>query len=261
MRYLVGFICVLALGVVGCGDSEGTGGSGGVGGSAGDGGQGGVGGSGGMVTEMLVVRTYEADGWGVGPPLEGVEVCETDTSNCTTSNDAGLAYLELPANREISYTMTMDGHMPWMAGDVTDETFQDEGRPGYPMYPDEYIREFAEANMMAYPLTGGLASHHMNPTRTAGVTYELVDATGRVYYLDDDPARTMRFDLTATTSDGFGGFWELPAGAHQVEFGGAATNCAVALSWPGDAPNRVKVPIKVGHITLASMNCDAQQAQ
>jgi hypothetical protein len=211
-----------------------------------------------METKTLVLRTYEADGWGLGPPLAGVEVCETDTSNCTTSDDGGIASLQLRANREISYTMTKDGHMPWMAGDVTDEAFQDEGWPGFPMYPDEYIREFAEANMMAYPLTGGLTSHHMNPAATAGVTYELIDEAGRTYYLDDDPARTMRFDLTATTPDGFGGFWEVPAGAHQVEFGGTATNCTGALAWPGDAPNRVKVPVRVGHITLASMNCDVQ---
>ena len=42
MRYLFGFMCVLALGVMGCGDSEGTGGSGGdrgPGGSAGMGGE------------------------------------------------------------------------------------------------------------------------------------------------------------------------------------------------------------------------------
>ena len=51
-RYLFGFICVLALGVmpmVGCGETNGGGGSGGSagvggGGSGGDGGQGGVGG-------------------------------------------------------------------------------------------------------------------------------------------------------------------------------------------------------------------------
>ncbi len=52
MRCLFGFMCVLALGVVGCGDSEGTGGSGGDGGvggggAGGDGGAAGVGGNGG----------------------------------------------------------------------------------------------------------------------------------------------------------------------------------------------------------------------
>ena len=49
MRYLVGFMCVLALGTMGCGETSGTGGSGGTGGAGGDGGAagGGVGGTGG----------------------------------------------------------------------------------------------------------------------------------------------------------------------------------------------------------------------
>jgi hypothetical protein len=152
--------------------------------------------------------------------------------------------------------MTKDRHMPWMAGDVTDETFQREGLPGYPMFPDQQIADFADANAIPYPLTGGLMSLHMNPRRTAGVTYDLIDETALPYYMDDDVARTMRFDLTGTTSDGFGGFWEVTRDDHQVEFGGTATNCTVALAWPGNAPNRVKVPVRVGHITLASMNCD-----
>ena len=44
MRYLFGFICVLALGVMGCGETAGTGGSGGTAGSGGVGGDGGTGG-------------------------------------------------------------------------------------------------------------------------------------------------------------------------------------------------------------------------
>ena len=51
MRYFVGLVCVLALGVmpwVGCSETEGTGGSGGTGGGGGDGGSGGIGGDGGM---------------------------------------------------------------------------------------------------------------------------------------------------------------------------------------------------------------------
>ena len=262
MRILFTFMCVLALGVMGCGETTGAGGSGGSAGSGGTGGMGGDGGSGGMAgTVELSLTTYEADGWGLGPRFEGVEVCQTDTTNCTTSDVNGVARLLLPANQEISYTVTKDGYMGWMAGDVTDETFGDEGRPGYPMYPDQQIADFAQANMIPYPLTGGVTSHHMNPTRTAGVTYDLVDATGLEYYLDDDAERTLRFDLTATTTDGFGGSWEVPPGNHQVEFGGVATNCTVALAWPGDAPNRVKVPIKVGFFTLASMNCVVQQTQ
>lgn len=88
MRYLFGFLCVCALGVmplVGCGDDNGGGGSGGSAGTGGSAGSGGGGGSGGSVTqaieEMLVGRwwldwdkgaatpggtglpTFTADGW------------------------------------------------------------------------------------------------------------------------------------------------------------------------------------------------------
>jgi len=48
MRYLLGFMCILALGVMGCSETAGTGGSGGVGGSTGMGGMGGDAGTGGM---------------------------------------------------------------------------------------------------------------------------------------------------------------------------------------------------------------------
>jgi hypothetical protein len=41
MRYLFGFMCVLALGVIGCGETTGTGGTAGDGGGAGEGGHGG----------------------------------------------------------------------------------------------------------------------------------------------------------------------------------------------------------------------------
>jgi hypothetical protein len=48
MRYLFGFICVLALGVMGCGETAGTGGSGGSAGTSGTGGDGGFAGGGGL---------------------------------------------------------------------------------------------------------------------------------------------------------------------------------------------------------------------
>ena len=48
MRYLFGFVCLLVLGVMGCGETAGTGGSGGAAGMGGDGGRGGTAGSGGI---------------------------------------------------------------------------------------------------------------------------------------------------------------------------------------------------------------------
>ena len=56
MRYLVGFMCVLALGVMGCGETAGTGGSGGEGGTGGEGGSGG----GGVACEGNVCPCTEA---------------------------------------------------------------------------------------------------------------------------------------------------------------------------------------------------------
>jgi hypothetical protein len=65
MRYLFALICVLALGVMSCGETTGTGGSGGeggvggVGGSGGSAGEGGVGGS--IAPEILFVLWSWAD--------------------------------------------------------------------------------------------------------------------------------------------------------------------------------------------------------
>jgi len=55
MRYLIGFMFVLALGVTGCGETKGTGGTGGMAGTGGTGGTGGVagtGGTGGIVADL-----------------------------------------------------------------------------------------------------------------------------------------------------------------------------------------------------------------
>ncbi len=67
MRYLFGFMCVLALGVmpmVGCSETSGEGGGGGTAGSGGDGGSAGTGGTGGM------------------PECQGPEDCD-DVNDCT----------------------------------------------------------------------------------------------------------------------------------------------------------------------------------
>jgi hypothetical protein len=70
MRYLVGFVFVLALGLMGCSETAGTGGSGGDGGSAGTGGIAGAGGSGGTGGAM--------------PECESPEDCD-DGEECTTN--------------------------------------------------------------------------------------------------------------------------------------------------------------------------------
>jgi len=239
----------LVVPLVGCGEeAAATGGSGGSGGTGGDGGAsgvGGVGGSGGTV-ELTVAATYG----GVG--LEGVELCETDTDNCDTTDGNGSASIRLPADQEISYTLSKDGFVPFLVADVTDETFRDSGPWG--MGDEETAASWADGVMLPDLWTEGFLMLRALPQRE-GVTFDLVDETAPVYYFDETHIPTV--GLSATTTDGSGGFVELSTGEYQAEFGGNATNCIPDLGWPGDAPNRIRAPVKLGHLTFASMkNCD-----
>ena len=110
-RLVLHWVCVCALVVplVGCGEetattggsggSGGTGGDGGTGGVGGDGGTGGVGGIGGTdgTVDLTVAATYRSVGF------EGVELCETDTDNCDTTDGNGSASMKRgrPATMEM----------------------------------------------------------------------------------------------------------------------------------------------------------------
>jgi hypothetical protein len=91
MRYLFGFMCVLALGVMGCSETAGTGGSGGDGGSAGIGGEGGMGGGAGGGGTGGGAGTGGTAGAGGMPECESAKDCDDD-NECTTdvcSSDNG----------------------------------------------------------------------------------------------------------------------------------------------------------------------------
>jgi hypothetical protein len=253
--------CVLGLlvfSIVGCSDlgSDGDDGTG-MGGMAGTGGTGATGGDPDLPPVTLFVTTLESpsfeDLW-PGPPLEGVEVCETDTDNCAVSDANGKATIDVPAYQEISFTLEKEGYVPSIVPRVTDETLAPES---WGLVREELVADFSGLNMIPYPWTGGVLFLAAFP-RTAGVTYDLVDETARVFYRDE--AGTAKFDLTATTccqlGAGLGGFVEVAPGEYQVEFGGTATNCILMAGWPGDAENRVRVPMKVGYITYADMRCE-----
>ena len=250
----VGF---LVFSIAGCGDlggdgDGGAGATGGVGGTPGIGGTPGMGGTGGSDPATLFATATDAQNFGElgGPPLEGVEVCESDTDNCATTNENGKATIELPGNREVSYTLSKDGYRSRLHADVTDKALYDVPAP---MYSDAVLAEFVEINMIPSPWTGG-ALILLTLPRRAGVTFDLVDATAQAYFLD--AAGTPTLELTATSTNGRGGFVEVPAGEYQVEFGGTVTDCVADLGWPGDAANRIKLPVKTGYITIATMGCD-----
>lgn len=74
MRSIFGFICVLALGVIGCSETVGTGGSGGAAGADGDGGTGGEGGIGGVLGEPCVPAERTCESLEAIDPIQ--EMCE-----------------------------------------------------------------------------------------------------------------------------------------------------------------------------------------
>lgn len=62
--------------------------------------------------------------------------------------------------------------------------------------------------------------------------------------------------MTATTSVGRGGFYDVTTGMREVQYGGAITTCTPGIAWPGTGANQIRVPVRDGHISYGSMSCD-----
>ena len=256
MRYVLGFVFMLALSVmpsVGCSDSEGTGGSGGSGGEGG-GGVGGDGGSGGTAT--LSIFVFESPAPGAILPLEDLQLCETDTANCVLTDADGTAELDLPADREISYTWQKEGYIQQLRADILPA-----GGSYVPSNVSADARMAArfERVMSPYPMEGtGMIfaqafSDELGVQPISGATFELVGATGKAFYIDDDGEWTL--DLTATTSEGAGGFVEVSPGEHELKVGGAVGNCQVLRGWPSDSENTMRVPVRANYMTVTRFYC------
>ena len=244
---------------IGCSDEDGGGGagSGGTGGTAGTGGMAGAGGAAGMggsgMVQLSVTATEAPSIDGEifnGPPLEGVELCEADTTNCATTDAQGLAQIMLPANQEVTYTVTKDGYVPYVVGDVSDAPLLTST---WPMITDALMVEEGERVGFTWPPDSeGLLPLAVSPNR-AGVTWEIDDEAATVYYMDEDGVAQL--DLTATTSAGRGGFYDVSVGVREVDYGGTATTCTPGIAWPGSAANQIRVPVRAAHISYGSMNC------
>jgi len=283
MRYLFGFLCVCVLGavpLVGCSESTGdagSGGSAGTGGSGGDGGASGIAGNGGAggapEFRTYVMEFFEFDPEGIEVRLEGVEVCEADTDNCVTSNAGGFAMLDVPDSEEVTITMEKEGYGRWVTGDVSDETAGPEGGTAtigaWWMYTHAQLAAIAEQLPTPYPWEGGIVALVRWPSPHAGATFtpvgSTVDAVGEAFYFDAETEK-YSLDLEATTEFPMlweaplaeGGFAEVTPGEQQFEFGGTAGDCRPSWGWPGDARNRIRVPVREGYRTYGSMICDEQ---
>jgi hypothetical protein len=250
---------LLALAMLGCSD---LGNDAGAGGAAGDGsvGTGGASGAGGdpEITATLLINTFEVPAEGEFRPLEGVRICQLDTDNCVTSSEAGRAALDLPANQEVAYTAEKEGFGSFLTAFVFDDNFR--GVTSEPMHTDEQLAVIAAELEVQYPWTSGILGANTLP-QLPGATFELLNATGKSFY-GDMRGYSLEPDSTSGVTVwpaplGSGGFAELAEDEYQVEFGGAAAGCSViSFGWPGDAPNRVRIPVRVGYIAYGSLRCD-----
>lgn len=196
---------------------------------------------------------------GTGPPrnsrvpLEGVGVCEMDTTNCAVTDVQGVTTLELPLNQETVYTLDKQGYASWLEATVisADQTALAANMPTAQDVADDHARV-----MSPYPMRDtGTVGVQLIPGYE-GATFELVAATGNAFYMDE--AYDWSSDLTSTTFVGIGGFAEVTPGEVQVDIGGSAEACVRSGGgggWPSGEEDRIRVPIRDGYVTLAVVTC------
>ena len=266
MERLIGTaLCALLIAwPIGCSDDAssggGSGGDAGSGGEAGSGATGGSAGAGGMggsgdtvLLSATVTRAPSIDDMLFGgPPFEEVELCEADTTNCSTTNALGFASIMVPANQEVTYTLSIAGYVPYFVGDVSDPPAI---TGTWPMISDALMEAEFQRIGLTWPSDSfGLLALGVDQV---GVTWEVLNENTIHYYMDENCIAHR--ELTATTSCSRGGHYEVGPGTHEVEFGGAATNCSPGIAWPGNAANQIRVPVRVGHIGWGNMRCDDPQ--
>ena len=186
--------------------------------------------------------------------LEGVRVCELETTNCVLSDANGRAVLELPVDVLSWYTLDKEGYAPWLLPHVVPA----EGAAGrVSLWTADRIAEEHASVSSPYPMRGtGTVGVVLYPG-FPGVTFELVGATGSLFYVTEE--RAWSDDLKATTSRGAGGFTEVTPGEVQIGIGGTAEDCFFDHAAPGDAPNRVRIVVREGYFSAAGVSCPLPQ--
>ncbi len=247
-------------------------------------GGGGAGGAGGAEPELASVEMYVFDfsalplegtpaAGGVLPPpevpLQGVEVCQMDVENCVWTDAEGLTEIYFPRDgKEIAFKIEHQGYGRWIFSNVADEKFPDPTTSPvrFPLFTHEYLEAIAAQVAVSYPWERGMVALVRWPYQR-GVKFmpvgPTVDEVGAAFYFDDE-ARRYGLDLDAAgmtygTPDfplAQGGFAEVTPGVHQFELGGEAGHCTqISWGWPGDAPNRLRIPVLAGYTTYGSMRC------
>jgi hypothetical protein len=197
-------------------------------------------------------------------PLEGAEVCVSDSTNCATSDADGVVTMVVPANAEIVFEVTATGYGPTLTPQTT--TDQDVATQLSPLLADSVVGLLAGILDTPYPFegTGVIAiSTLVEPVGAdgngiGGVTYT-PDQTLTSFYLDQDEIPRVEATATAEPS-GAGGFIEVAPGTYEVTLGGTASNCVVVAGWPGNGAGSVRLPVRAGFITQGIVTCDPVSA-
>jgi len=188
---------------------------------------------------------------GTGVGLEDVKLCETGTTNCVLTDDNGNATLCLPFDVETSFTRTKKDYGAYVAALLIPSN-ERVPHVGFSMAKDVRLATQYDNVMSPYlPRgTGGV----IVATRVAGATFDLPTAAGEISFYADEELN-WRLDLTATTTEGWGGFVELSPDVHEVELGGTAEGCIPLLGWPSGFENTVRFPVLEGHLTNVEVFC------
>ena len=225
--YLVlsaGLGALLVLPSAGCGDSE-------------------------APTAPVTVRVTEfVDLSDLQRPMPGAEVCEADTDNCTMTDEEGIATINLPADAEVSYTITKEGFASYLLSDVNNGNLEHWTW----MFPEEEVTRLAGLIGTTFPGTGdGLII--IRAFTDPGVMFDLVGESNEPFYFLDGGTPSREID--ATTEDKRGGFTDVAPGEYEFDVIGAPGPCQPFVVWPGDQDDRFKVPVKAGHISWVSVTC------
>lgn len=188
-------------------------------------------------------------------PLADVEICYEQT--CDTTNAEGLYSVMVPAQSEVSLTYSRAGYGPLLIAITTENQ---STMVNAEMLADATLEAFAVLLDTPYPTEGtGLiaitvySGLPIDNDPIPGVSFTLVDAEGRSYYLDDNNLPTT--ELTQTAEPGVGGFVEVPPGTVRIALEGAV-GCVGVTTWAEEPASEFTIPVREGFLTQAVISCE-----
>jgi hypothetical protein len=192
-----------------------------------------------------------------GTPIDGVEVCQFQSNNCSVTDASGEYELLVLKGRELEISYIKDGYGPVL---VARRSGAEDFVGDAVLATDAVMTSFAGALDTPYPPAGTgyvSATTYRGPvsdgTTLAGATYSLTGSAGRSYYLDDTGAPDA--SLAETQDPGAGGFVEVAPVNVTLRVSGAA-NCTSADSWNAAGTNAFRLPIRNGFWTQSNVSCE-----